>query len=37
MLRLFGRSGILVTILTRSVTFCAHPKPQFSHLSDEMS
>ena len=37
MLRFFGRSGFLMTILTRSITFCAHHKPQFSHFSDEMS
>jgi hypothetical protein len=36
-LRFFGKPGLLVTILTRSITFCAHHRPQFSHVSGEIS
>jgi hypothetical protein len=37
MLRFFGRSGRLMTIPTRVITFRVHHRPQFNPISDEMS
>ena len=37
MLRFIGRSGRLMTILTRVITFRVHHRPQFNPISGEMS